>query len=136
MRLLYQLFNLRKEIMSNYPKVVNQYESKSGQPYQPSNGMEGFMFIEAFCDRCLHDKCNDCEIVARTMAFDIADDEYPEEWIYSEDGWPICTKWQKWDGGEDGTDNQTPTEPEDPNQLMFPFMVDEIIQTPKELELV
>ena len=111
-----------------YPRVVNQYESQAGKPYRPSNGTEGMIFMDAFCGQCFHDRCQDCEIVAMTMAYDLTDEEYPKEWVYDNEGWPICTKWQKWDSG--AGEEPTEPEPDDPNQLMFPFMIDEIIQTP------
>jgi len=122
------------------PKVSIQLKQCAGKPYQPSNGTEGMMFTSAFCDRCIHDKyghtgnTNDemCDIIASTMALDIKDEHYPKEWIYNEEGWPVCTKWQKWDWGngddEDGWNDPPEPEPYNPNQLCFPWALDEILE--------
>ena len=113
---------------------------KDGKPYRPSNGTEGMYFIAEFCEQCIHEKwmhtqCEGdkkCDILSRSLIYDLDDPEYPEEWIYK-DGKPICTEHQHWDwwGGPWGNDFQEPPpEPiNDPNQLMFPFMIDEIIET-------
>lgn len=121
---------------------------EDGTSYQPSNGTEGMIFMENHCFQCIHEKfshtqCHEdkkCDIMSRTMLHDPGDDEYPEEWIYL-DGKPTCTKYQHWDwGGDDPFDdglNEPPPEPiDDPNQLMFPFMIDEIIETESIGELV
>lgn len=56
-------------------------------PYRPSNGTEGEGFQMKFCDKCEHERewrkseRNPCNILGLTMAFDIADPEYPKEWI-------------------------------------------------------
>jgi hypothetical protein len=60
--------------------------------YRPSNGSEGLWFMGKFCDRCANDSEGDeCEIIALTMALDVDDDGYPEEWTYK-NGDPVCTK--------------------------------------------
>lgn len=68
-----------------------------GSKYRPSNGTEGDCFMSAWCANChrfsgeyegFDEK--ECEIVLRAYAFDIDDDEYPDEWIYGENGEPIC----------------------------------------------
>lgn len=129
------------------PKVLYQFPNCAGQPFRPSNGTEGMIFTDAFCDRCIHEKFthtgNDkdkmCDILNATMAFGINDKEYPSEWQFDSDGWPTCTKWQKWDWGRDDDGNfndPPPPEPYDPHQLMMPFDIwdllgisDEIIVT-------
>lgn len=63
--------------------------------YRPSNGTEGIDFMGRFCDRCKKDINCDCPIIAATMAFRIADPEYPEEWQYVEQGRPVCTAFEK-----------------------------------------
>lgn len=69
--------------------------------YRPSNGTEGLMFQEKFCDICIHDKDwrekekNPCEIMTRTMVLDIEHKNYPREWRYDEDGSPTCTAFEK-----------------------------------------
>ena len=105
--------------------------------YQPSNGTEGSFFIEEYCMNCLH--CDpdpsgkkQCEILCATMVYDIKDKEYPMEWIYDENDSPCCTKWQKWDWGNDGEpdDDNNPKAPIPvaPNQLMLFSVADEILQ--------
>lgn len=61
--------------------------------YRPSNGTEGMIFMDRFCDRCQGDINEDCEILLRTMAFYAAEEGYPEEWVYQE-GKPICTAFE------------------------------------------
>lgn len=104
--------------------------SKQGLKYQPSNGTEGMMFIERFCDQCRHhdpteQETETCEILGKTMCHSPSDPEYPSEWTYDKEDRPTCTKFEKWDwnGGDDG--EYTPPQPRPvtpPNQLdMFPF---------------
>lgn len=72
--------------------------------YRPSNGTDGAAFWEAGCCRCQRDKamregcdvneCDDnelCDIIANTLAFDIDEPGYPQEWRYDESGQPCCT---------------------------------------------
>lgn len=68
------------------------------QPYRPSNGTEGECFMAAWCARCVRDAeargeydtgCG-CEILLRTMACQIDDDDYPKEWQII-DGRSRCT---------------------------------------------
>lgn len=117
------------------PKVLYQIQSEAGKQWMPSNGTEGEMFMSAFCERCIHEKWmhtmnnadKKCDVLNRALLN--APDKQPE-WIYSEEGWPICTEWKFWDWGssddEDGL-NEPPEPPiDDPNQLCFPFILDEI----------
>jgi hypothetical protein len=102
--------------------------------YRPSNGTEGMGFTEHFCDRCINqhpdpDNPKQCMILCRTMVHDVKDKEYPEEWTYDDNGRPTCTAWKKWDWGRDDDGNWIdPPEmpPDDPNQLCFPFLFDEL----------
>lgn len=103
--------------------------------YRPSNGCEGDWFMGEFCMQCIHENPDmeakpKCDIMTCTMCLDINDAEYPKEWIYGEDGKPTCTKFVKWDWGNDGDpndpDNPKAPIPEDPNQLCLPFIFDEI----------
>jgi len=117
--------------------------------YQPSNGTEGMIFTEQYCEQCLHEKWmhtqNDddlkCEILSDSMVYDINDKEYPSEWQYNEKDEPICTKWQKWDWGNNDNDgfNEPPNNPidDDPNQLMLFSIADEVLENHivKEKEL-
>jgi hypothetical protein len=66
--------------------------------YRPSNGSEGEGFEEQWCERCERDvafRANDegygCLILARALAHDITDPEYPREWCQDEAGTPRCT---------------------------------------------
>lgn len=101
--------------------------------YRPSNGTEGMAFTDHFCDRCIHQHPDwagrQCNILATTMVYDTTDDRYPEEWTYDDKGSPTCTAWKKWDWGRDDDGNWVePPEPpvDDPNQLCFPFIFDEL----------
>lgn len=110
--------------------------------YRPSNGTEGMIFMEDFCDQCLHQnpdpdpkytKAKNCEICLASMCYSPCDPEYPTEWRYV-NGKPVCTKFVKWDwdtdGDPDDPDNpKAPPPPPDPTQLnLFPLY-------PTELEL-
>lgn len=102
--------------------------------YRPSNGTEGMRFTEHFCDRCKNqhpdpNSSKQCMILCKTMCYDLNDKEYPEEWTYDEEGFPTCTAWNKWDWGRDDDGNwiEPPEmQPDDPNQLCFPFLFDEL----------
>lgn len=58
------------------------------EPYRPSNGTEGDLFQEAWCVKCKRDQAYQdsggnepgCPLIARSMAFDIGDPQYPKEW--------------------------------------------------------
>ena len=112
--------------------------------YQPSNGTEGEWFMGKFCDQCIHehpkpDVDPECEIIILTMGLSVNHKDYPEEWCYNENDKPTCTKFQKWDWGNDYDGFNEPPEPEliDPNQLMLFSITDEILKqtTIKKLEL-
>lgn len=74
------------------------FASQAGKPYRPSNGSEGEIFYAAWCSDCAADegfrndpdRCDSCPIVANALCFDIADPEYPKEWVYGADGQPMC----------------------------------------------
>ena len=68
----------------------------AGKSYRPSNGTEGAMFQDMFCQLCTKDNLDDeglggCEIILRSMGYGTEDKGYPKEWIYDKDGQPICT---------------------------------------------
>lgn len=117
------------------------------EKFQPSNGTEGCGFIETYCFNCIHEKfmhTNDhadkkCDILSRTMLYDVKEKEYPEEWTYDEKRNPICTEFKKWDWGDNDRDdglNEPPEPPtDDPNQLVMPFIFDEL-QIPKQNEIL
>ena len=105
-------------------------------PYRPSSGTDGDYFIEGNCHSCIHGKYEHtgdtddlpCDIVTRAFLFAPPDKEYPKEWIY-EKGEPKCTSrvpWD-WDQDDDGNWNCPPKpEPINPNQLVMPFIFEEI----------
>ena len=85
--------------------------------YQPSNGTEGMYFMDEFCMKCVHcdpnpEGAKQCDILCRSMAYDVSDDEYPIEWTYDHNGNPTCTAHLKWDWSNDGD----PDDPDNPNQ--------------------
>lgn len=64
--------------------------------YRPSNGTEGDGFQAEWCYRCTKDNHHTeeyCPILGNTMAFEVEDPEYPEEWRYTEDG-HVCTAFE------------------------------------------
>lgn len=73
--------------------LAEKFKARAGTKYRPSNGTEGKMFFNEFCDRCK--KISDCEIIGKTMAFDMDDPEYPTEWQYGEDGQPVCMAFEQ-----------------------------------------
>lgn len=104
--------------------------------YQPSNGTEGCWFMEKFCENCIYENpdpesSRKCEIITATMILSVNDPEYPSEWTYDENDNPICTRFTKWDWGNDGDpddpDNPNkPPDPPDPNQInLFPLYPNE-----------
>jgi hypothetical protein len=104
--------------------------------YRPSNGTEGMSFTDKFCDNCIHEcplieSKKKCEILTLTHFHEIDEPEYPNEWIYDDEGKPTCTAFVKWDWDNDGDpddpDNpKAPPPPPDPNQIdLFPLYPDE-----------
>lgn len=103
--------------------------------YRPSNGTEGIGFMEDFCFQCIHENPNPnlkpkCGLMTASMVCGVNDPLYPQEWTYDQNDRPTCTKFTKWDWGNDGDPNdpdkpKAPV-PEDPNQLCFPFIYDEL----------
>lgn len=103
--------------------------------YRPSNGTEGECFVDTYCMNCFHCDPNpegkkQCQILMRSLLYNTNEPGYPEEWIYDDKDEPTCTNYKKWDWGNDGNpddpDNPNYRPPEDPNQLCFPFIFDEI----------
>lgn len=109
--------------------------------YRPSNGTEGMAFMDKFCCHCFHERAmtnpkgegKACSIVAKTMAFDENDKEYPREWRYI-DGKPTCTRHVPYDWNDD--DREPPNGPRrpripdgDPMQFMLFSIADEIENT-------
>jgi len=127
---------------------------RTGKLYMPSNGTEGMWFTDKFCENCIHEKFmhtqkegdKKCDIFSRSILhwYDVKNPAYPQEWIYDENDQPTCTAFYKWDWGsndDEGGLREPPPEPEppDPNQLCFPFIIDEIEENSlvkKELQTV
>lgn len=61
----------------------------ASRKYQPSNGTVGMSFMADFCDQCAIRGM--CRILPKTMAYQVDDPEYPEQWTYDEEGYPTCT---------------------------------------------
>lgn len=121
------------------PKVLYQFRQCAGRPFRPSNGTEGDIFMDSFCFNCIHERWthrqnedrdeDKCEIMSRSLLYDANDDRYPKEWVYNEEGWPVCAKWKKfdWGTGDDQHEPPPPPEPEDPAQLLMPFSLSELM---------
>lgn len=59
----------------------------NGEPYRPSNGSEGDIFMRLWCEQCHHDINGDCSVLLASLI------GQAPEWMYW-DSRPICTKWQ------------------------------------------
>ena len=68
--------------------------------YRPSNGTEGMMFMERWCQRCtceamqLEGEGDSCPILADTMVYAVDEPGYPEQWQVGDDGQPLCTEFR------------------------------------------
>ncbi len=97
--------------------------AEENKKYRPSNGSEGCGFMGAFCENCKFDNGElgiYCDILGRTMIYEVTDPGYPDEWTYDEKGAPTCTKFSKWRWIKDDDGNWIKPEeipPVDPNQL-------------------
>jgi len=84
--------------MTDFPKVLYQFEGRAGKPFRPGNDTEGLMFDDAFCSECIADVQGrivgdgGCWILGRALGLNICDEGYPTEWQFSDEGWPVCTK--------------------------------------------
>ena len=74
------------------------------EPYRPSNGTEGEIFIARWCSTCEHERArrddpdaDGCDIVAWTMALPITHTDYPTQWQQGPHG-PRCTAY--WEDGK------------------------------------
>ena len=78
------------------------YKESAGKSYQPSNGMEGELFMGRWCAHCERDQAfrenpdeaDGCAIAGNSMCFRAGDPDYPAEWRYASDGQPQCTAFQ------------------------------------------
>jgi hypothetical protein len=113
--------------------------------YIPSNGTEGQMFIDNYCERCIHEKWlhhqesdeGKCEILSNSLMNhqpcydkDLKQDGW--EWFCNKDyTGRVCNQFKHWDW--DNNDGNEPPKPEpyDPNQLVlfsFDEKIDNLIQ--------
>lgn len=59
--------------------------------YRPSNGTEGMIFQELYCDNCKHDRYteehpeNGCQILRATLLYRREDSRYPQDWVWNPD---------------------------------------------------
>ena len=70
----------------------------TGELYQPSNGTEGMMFIERWCDLCTKDDESKeliCDILANSFKGKVA------AWIFDDSGVPKCTAFEALRGEEE-----------------------------------
>lgn len=85
-----------------FPDRLAQFcAARAGEKYRPHNGVEGELFIDAWCRNCvrathagmepLEFDASACLIVGATFAYTIEDAQYPKEWQYAQDGQPCCT---------------------------------------------
>lgn len=59
------------------------------KPYRPSNGTEGMIFEDRFCDRCTRDAKyrrtqngeDGCKILVLVGCHEVDDPKYPKEWV-------------------------------------------------------
>jgi len=66
------------------------------KPYRPSNGTEGDMFEDRFCNRCKReakyrrtgDGADGCKIATAVFIYDVDDPKYPKEWVVNKWGDP------------------------------------------------
>lgn len=95
--------------------------------YVPSNGTDGMVFVEQWCEKCIrgkyeHTGCasdNPCEILSQSF---LSAPDPINEWVYGEDGKPKCTAFVKFDWIKDDEGNFIdPPPPPDPNQLQLNF---------------
>ena len=82
------------------------FRGTPGALYRPSNGTEGMIFFEGWCDRCARDLAfqrwsaesegkgrgpRGCPIIAASLIHDKDEPGYPKEWCFDGAGMPQCT---------------------------------------------
>jgi len=78
--------------------MIYEIKELANKPYRPANGTEGDIFKKRFCDKCIHENCDEgvyCEILTDAECFQVNDFEYPKEWVHDENGCPTCTKFEE-----------------------------------------
>lgn len=95
-----------------YPDdLAERFKAHVGEKYRPSNGTEGQLFMDWFCDRCKRDAAfrdgsgDSCPIVADAFTFNVSDPKYPAEWQYGTDGQPCCTAFEREDAPDARDEN-------------------------------
>lgn len=88
--------------------------------------------MTSFCDQCIHENPDPesehkCDYITDAMCLG----EQPRDWVYNSEGWPVCLKWRKYDWGNDDDPNDPNNPkapiPDDPNQLLMPFDIWELL---------
>jgi hypothetical protein len=80
--------------MKNEERAIRIYpvDFPEGEPYQPSNGTEGEIFMSHWCNKCSIDKFTEdgtgesCKILLDSII-----GKQPKEWKYASNGAPLCT---------------------------------------------
>lgn len=94
------------------PIYAGDWSRSAGKPYRPSNGTEGEIFQEMWCQRCVRDQYGydaetdsfdgeSCPILMNTLMLDADEEGYPTEWRYDAKGIPECTAFEPEEGCED-----------------------------------
>ena len=60
------------------------------KPYRPSNGTEGMIFEDRFCNGC-RKQSKPCRIWGNALLFEAGDKHYPKQLTYDDEGYPTCT---------------------------------------------
>ncbi len=84
--------------MDKYPRVLYCFVDIAGKPFRPSNGTEGEVFEKYFCHKCSKEDEELeiwCDIHNRALFHDRKESQYPKEWIFDSEGWPICTAFER-----------------------------------------
>lgn len=71
-------------------------QAMDARSYRPSNGTEGMLFTDRFCDRCTKDDGEEllCPILTATLIHAPGEEDYPPEWIEGDAG-PRCTAFEE-----------------------------------------
>jgi hypothetical protein len=76
----------------NRAQKISPIEYEHGQPYMPSNGTEGEIFMFHWCHKCALDKFEEggesCPILNKSLI-----GKQPLEWVETKDG-PCCIAWK------------------------------------------
>lgn len=94
------------------------YADRIGETVDPpafSNGTEWEMWSANYCDRCWHDRKQDCELIALGFAHL----EVPQ-WVYTDRFWPAHVHCIKFTPTDEGPDEGPPTpRPVPPGQTVL-----------------